>query len=220
MNKYGNLKAVLWDMDGVLIDSRQTHYESFKMTLSKYGWEVSETFFMDTFGKTNDQLINIVSDGTLEPDLVEKISVEKDKLFCEMIAGQVEFMDGVEHWLKQFKADGISQALASSGTWININTVLDALNARQYFGAVTSGEDKAGKPDPAVFLGAAKVLNVPVSNCLVIEDSEPGLQAAEAAGMKILAVATTNPPEKLGKADIVLNDLTELNSEMVSGIFS
>ena len=219
MKPFGNLKAVLWDMDGVIIDSRQSHYEAFKIVLEKYGLEMSKAFFLETFGMPNDKMIKLVDDS-LDSALIDKISVEKDSVFCDLIAEQAEFMDGVAHWLQQFKADGIAQALASSGTWMNINTILDALHARQYFNAVTSGEDWGGKPDPTVFLEAAKALGVPASDCMVIEDSEAGLQAAEAAGMKILAVATTNPPEKLGKAHIVLKDLTELDSEMVRGLFS
>jgi HAD superfamily hydrolase (TIGR01509 family) len=218
MELFSNLKAVLWDMDGVLIDSRQSHYEAFKIVLKKYDLKMSKAFFLETFGMPNEKMINLIDDS-IDPALIDEISVEKDKVFCDLIAEQVTFMDGVEHWLQQFKAAGVAQALASSGSWANINTILDALNARRYFGAVTSGDDIAGKPNPAVFLQAAEALDVPVANCLVIEDSEPGLQAAEAAGMKILAVATTNPPEKLGKADIVLADLTELKSSMLEELF-
>ena len=219
MEPFGNLKAVLWDMDGVIIDSRQAHYEAFKIVLEKYGLQMSKAFFLETFGMPNDKMIKLVDDS-LDPALIDEISVKKDSVFCDLIAEQAEFMDGVEHRMKQFKAAKIRQALASSGTWMNINTILDALNARQYLDAVTSGEDWGGKPDPTVFLEAAKALDVPASNCLVIEDSEAGLQAAEAAGMKILAVATTNSPEKLGKADIVLNGLTELDSKMIQELFS
>lgn len=220
MNKYGNLEAIIWDMDGVLIDSRQTHLQAFQVILGKYGWKFDDEFLLKTFGTPNEESINLITGNTLDKEEVENLSVEKDKYFCELIVEQAEYLPGVEEWLNQFKNDGIPQALASSGSRENINTILDALDARQFIDAIVSGEDKVGKPDPYVFLQAARELDVTPHNCLVIEDSQPGLQAAEAAEMKILAVTTTNPPEKLKKADLVLTDLTLLKSNAIHSLFS
>ena len=219
MKKYGKLEAVIWDMDGVLLDSRLTHYQSFQAILGKLGLEIREDLFLSMFGAPNEDIINQASQYAFSEDEVVRMSIEKDQYFCKLIAEQAVYLPDVEKWLKQFSEDGIPQALASSGSWENINTIMDALHARQYFKTLVSGDDKIGKPDPYVFLQAAGDLGVRPESCLVVEDSQVGLQAAEAAGMKILAVATTNSPENLKKADLVLDDLTFLKDEMLGSLF-
>lgn len=213
------MEAVIWDMDGVLIDSRQTHIQAFRTIMEKYGWEFDEEILSKTFGMSNEGTINLVTGNTLDKKEVSRLSIEKDEYFCELIIHQAHFLPGAEEWLKQFDKDGISQALASSGSRKNIGTILDALDARHFFGAVISGDDKVGKPDPYVFLQAAKELGVTPERCLVIEDSGPGLMAAEAAGMKIVAVTTTNPPQRLKKADLILPYLTNLTSDEIGLLF-
>ena len=206
-------------MDGVLLDSQSAHFIAFREVLKKYDFEVSDEAFKPTFGMTNEQVVRHVSGGRFTDAQVEKICREKDEQFRVVIAKEAKFMDGVQDWLAAFKRAGLRQALASSGSWENIYTILDALSARPYFDAVVSGEDCASKPDPTVFLRAASQLNVDPLACLVIEDSIAGIQAAAAAGMKCLAVATTFSLEKLPKTDLVLADLTGLKAEMLAGLF-
>ena len=177
MEQFGNLRAVLWDMDGVLLDSQAAHFIAFREVLAKYDFQVLDSVFKPTFGMTNEQVIRHVSGKRFTDEEVETICREKDKQFRVVIAKEAVFMAGVEHWLTEFKKNGVRQALASSGSRENIYTILDALKARPYFDAVVSGEDCASKPDPAVFLRAANQLAVDPSTCLVIEDSIAGIQA-------------------------------------------
>jgi beta-phosphoglucomutase len=219
MINFGKLKAVLWDMDGVLLDSQSAHFISFKEVMAKHNYEVTVEKFKPCFGMTNKQVIHQLSGDTFTSEEVQAISLEKDVLFRKVIAVQATFLPKVEHWLAEFKEAGILQALASSGTWDNIYTILDALHARSYFDAIVSGEDCASKPAPAIFLRAAGQLKVKPAGCLVIEDSIAGVKAAAAAGMKCLAVATTHPIDKLPHADLKLPDLTSLTVDMLAGIF-
>ncbi len=206
-------------MDGVLLDSQSAHFIAFREVLEKYDFEVSDAAFKPTFGMTNEQVVRHVSGERFSDAQVETICREKDEQFRLVIAQEAEFMDGVEDWLARFTRAGVRQALASSGSWENIYTILDALKARPYFDAVVSGEDCASKPDPAVFLRAAAQLEVNPSTCLVIEDSIAGIQAAAAAGMKCLAVATTYPLGKLPHTDLILPGLTDLTEEMLAKLF-
>ncbi len=219
MDKFGKLKAVLWDMDGVLLDSQSAHFIAFREVLAKYEFEVTNAAFKPTFGMTNEQVVRQVSGERFSDKEVALICREKDEQFRQVIAKEAVFLAGVEDWLAEFKQAGIHQALASSGSWENIYTILDALKARPYFDAVVSGEDCASKPDPAVFLRAAEKLEVSPSTCLVIEDSIAGIQAAAAASMKCLAVTTTYPLEKLPQTDLVLPDLAALKVEMLVELF-
>ena len=206
-------------MDGVLLDSQTAHFIAFREVMEKYGFEVSDAAFKPTFGMTNEQVIRHVSGERFTDAQVETICREKDEQFRVVIAKEAEFMVGVEDWLAQFRNTGVRQALASSGSWENIYTILEALQARPYFDAVVSGEDCASKPDPAVFLRAADQLEIEPSACLVVEDSIAGIQAAAAAGMKCLAVATTYPLERLPQTDLLLPDLTGLTAEMLAELF-
>ena len=219
MEQFGNLQAVLWDMDGVLLDSQAAHLIAFRKVLAKYDFQVLDSVFKPTFGMTNEQVIRHVSGKRFTDEEVETICQEKDEQFRVVIAKEAVFMDGVEQWLTEFKKNGVRQALASSGSQENIYTILNALKARPYFDAVVSGEDCASKPDPAVFLRAASQLDVDPSACLVIEDSIAGIQAAAAAGMKCLAVTTTYPLEKLPHTDLVLPGLNGLTAEMLAALF-
>jgi len=219
MEQFGNLRAVLWDMDGVLVDSRHAHFIALQEILGQHGFTLTEEAFKPTFGMTTEQGVRQISGGLFSDNVLDEICYLKNVQYRQVIAKEAKIMDGVEEWLARFKRGGVLQALASSSPWADINIILDALNARPYFDAVVSGEDCAGKPDPAVFLRAAAQLEVDPSTCLVIEDSIVGIQAAAAAGMKCLAVATTFPLEKLPKTDLVLKDLTGLKTEMLTALF-
>lgn len=219
MAKFGNLKAVIWDMDGVIIDSHRCHFYSWEKICEKYGWKYSEDIFFRTFGMTNDKVILNITDGEIDTSAIPKITAEKDEIFCKVVAEQAKFINGVQFWLNEFKTNGIKQALASSGSWQNINTIMDALKIRSFFDALISGEDSVSKPDPAVFLLAAKEVRVAPVNCLVIEDAIAGVQAAVAAEMKCLALTTSNPASRLPPADLVLPDPSYLTEEMLRDLF-
>lgn len=219
MAKFGNLKAVIWDMDGVIVDSEPCHFSAWKMIFTKYDWDFSEEKFCRTFGMTNEQVILDITANALDKDSITKIANEKDVYFREIVEKQARFVNGVQHWLDEFKANGIKQAVASSGSWGNINTIIDALQIRPCFDALVSGEDSASKPDPAVFLLAAKELGMAPANCLVIEDAIVGVQAAVAAQMKCLALTTTNPAERLDQADLILPDPASLTVDLLKKLF-
>ena len=219
MEQFGSLRAVLWDMDGVLVDSQHAHFIALREILVRYGFELTEEAFRPTFGMTTEQGIRQYSGQRFSDELLGEICDLKNVQYRQVIAKEAKIMDGVEEWLARFKRAGVLQALASSSPWADIHIILDVLNARPYFDAVVSGEDSAGKPDPAVFLRAAAQLEVEPGACLVIEDSIAGIQAAAAAGMKCLAVATTFPLEKLPQTDLILQDLTGLTEEMLADLF-
>jgi beta-phosphoglucomutase len=116
---------------------------------------------------------------------------------------------GVVDWLSTAKARGISQAIASSGPLENIETMMSSFGLTEYFDRFVSGADLPAKPEPDVFLAAARELQRKPDECLVIEDSLPGVKAAVNAGMKCLAVTTTNPREMLTIADMAIDDFTQ-----------
>lgn len=220
MIDFMKLKAVIWDMDGVLLDSRSSHYKSMHVIFDKYKIKVVEDRMWKTFGMTNQQVIQFMVDQPISKELTVRIGREKDRLFQSIIKEQAVFLPGVRNWMEVFKQNGIRQALASSGSPGNIKAILSTLAAEAYFDEIISGDKLPSKPDPFIFLKAADCLGIVPLNCLVIEDAVVGVQAAKAAGMKCVAVTTNNTAEKLADADVVLSNLTELTMDHIHGLFS
>ena len=220
MGDFGSLEAVIWDMDGVIVDSELSHFISWREVFRKENIQISEDKLRETFGMTSPQVVREILGQDVSQEHAQEISREKEKIFRSLIKEEAEFLPSVEEWLQKFKESGILQALASSGSQKNIDSVLNALDARRFFEKVVSGMGMPSKPAPDVFLLAAEKLGVVPGNCLVIEDSIAGVSAAKSAGMKCLAVTTTNTAGKLGKADLILDSLEMLTQEKLKGLFS
>jgi HAD superfamily hydrolase (TIGR01509 family) len=208
--------GVLWDMDGVLVDTGPTHYRSWVQALAEHGLSMDEDFFRATFGMTNATLLPLLLGERSIPELVQRIGDRKEALFRAMMAGQAKPLPGVEHWLRSQRAAGGRQAVASSAPPENIDILLGGLGLRPWFDAVVSGDGLPGKPAPDVFLKAARAIDTPPERCLVIEDAINGVAGAKNAGMKCIAVTTTNPAPALALADIVVESLAELSPSIVN----
>jgi HAD superfamily hydrolase (TIGR01549 family) len=128
-----------------------------------------------------------------------------------MIQGKIELLPGAKLLLDNLAEANIPQAIGSSAPQENIDAIIDSLGLRPYFKAIVSAADMPGKPDPSVFLAAAEILNIPPDRCLVIEDALAGVAAAKRAGMKCLAITTTNPPEKLARADRIVHSFATVS---------
>jgi beta-phosphoglucomutase family hydrolase len=219
LSKFGSLEAVIWDMDGVIVDSGPYHFNSWHNTLDQYSLVVSEAQLRRMFGMTSPEVVRILFGANVKEEFVTQLCEEKELLFREAIKENAEYLPWVEYWLNEFKQSGIKQAIASSGSQENIDAVLDTLGTRLYLDEIVSGKDLPSKPDPAVFLKAARQLSVEPKNCLVIEDAIAGVAGAKAAGMKCLAVTTTNYPEDLSDADMILKNLELLTESMLNALF-
>lgn len=212
------IKAVLWDMDGVIVNSFDGHYRAWTRLFA----EIDEPFTLDdfqrTFGMNNRGIFKELLARELAEDEFQQLSDRKELYFRAQIHGAVRLLPGVVPWLERFEQMGMKQALASSAPQENIDVILTELNLHACFTAVVSGEKLRGKPAPAVFLLAARLLDVPPTECLVIEDALAGVQAAKRAGMRCLALQTTNPAEALAPADMVVKDLAHFTAEMLDSL--
>ncbi len=219
MSKFGSLRAVIWDMDGVIVDSGPIHFESWHNTLAQYSLKVSDAELRRMFGMTSPEVVKILFGNEVSEEFITQLCDKKEFLFREAIQKNAQYIPGVEFWLNEFKLAGILQAIASSGSQENIDAVLDKLGTRFYLDAIISGKDLPSKPDPGVFLKAAHQLCVDPNNCLVIEDAIAGVAGAKSAGMKCLAVTTTNHEEDLNNADLILNNLESLSVSVLNSLF-
>ncbi len=205
------LKAVIFDMDGVIIDSEPFHYEVNKRIFASLGIEVSEEEYRGYIGVSNTNMWSAIR-------LKHGLGYTVKELASMQVAGNIAFMEkervdsvpGVLDLINGLKKEGFILGLASSSPYLIIDMVLDRFNIRPAFDGVVSGEDfKNGKPAPDIFLKTAELLDVSPGQCLVIEDATHGVRAAKSAGMKCIGFLNPNSPgQDLAPADMVVGDLT------------
>jgi beta-phosphoglucomutase len=209
-------KAVIFDMDGVLVDSYHAHFESWLMAARREGLGFTEAEFAGTFGRTSREIIaHFWGEGRLNEAEIATLDAWKESAFRDLVAENFPAMPGARELLAALSASGFLLAVGSSGPPENVSMVLDRLEAKSYFRAIVTGMDVTrGKPDPQVFLLAAERLGVPPARCVVVEDARPGIEAAHAAGMKAVGlVSTGRTAEELAQANHLARTLFELTPQ-------
>jgi beta-phosphoglucomutase family hydrolase len=219
MLKSNHKYAIIWDMDGVLVNTGEYHYQAWKQTFDELDVPFSKEQFRETFGMNNSGILEIICGEKLPPDQEARISEHKEELFREAVKGNAKLLPGVGKALKNFSEWDLSQAIASSAPPKNIEVLVKELEIGKYFDAAVSGFDIPGKPDPSVFLKTARQLSVESKRCVVIEDAVAGVEGAKKAGMKCIAVTTTNTPDALSKADLIFDSLEELEQRTLFELF-
>lgn len=215
-----NLGA-LFDWDGVIIDSSARHERSWELLAEEIGKPLPPDHFVRGFGMKNQRIIPEVLGWTDDPDEIETCSLRKEYLYREIIREEgIRPLPGVKELLRTLDAQGVPCAVASSTHRENVEVVFDAIGLREYFRAIVTGEDVShGKPDPEVFLKSAERIGRRAADCVVFEDAHVGIEAGLAAGARVVAVATTNPLEALGKAHLAVRSLEEVRWEDFAALF-
>jgi beta-phosphoglucomutase len=211
MEQANHQAAILWDMDGVLVDTWELHCQTWQQAFDEFEVPLRGEQIKAAFGMNSLTSLRFLLGERYEQDFLLEVIERKESLFHDLVAGKLELLPGVDQWLEYFRVRGMKQAVASSAPLENIHAVVDELGIRLFFDALVSGANLPGKPLPDVFLKAAGLVGIPPERCLVIEDAVHGVRGAHNAGMKCIAVTTTNPAEILSEADLVLTDLSELN---------
>jgi HAD superfamily hydrolase (TIGR01509 family) len=202
--------GVIWDMDGVLADTAAVHYAAWVKTLSAQGVDLRREDFDRLFGVDNVATLRAILGEGIDSRQIEEISREKEKTFRDQIRGQVKTFPGVREWLDRLRSEGARTAIGSSGPPENIAALLSELAIQDRFDAVLSGAGLPSKPDPTLFLMAARSIGLAPQSCVVVEDSPAGVEAAERAGMKCIAVTNTHGSAALARASLVVRGLDEL----------
>jgi beta-phosphoglucomutase len=202
--------GVLWDLDGTIVDSAELHYLAWREALRALGHEHTREEFARGFGKRNDLVVRDLLGDALPADAACLLIEDKETRYRRLVRERgLKPLPGVAEWLERLRGGGFRQALASSAPPANIEVSLEALGLGRYLDAVVSAEEVGhGKPDPAIFLEAARRLGVPPARCVVVEDAPAGLEGARRAGMRSVGLLSDHH-SKL-EADLVVPSLQAL----------
>jgi beta-phosphoglucomutase len=206
--------GIIFDLDGVIVDTAAGHFASFVRLGEEAGFAMSREQFTALFGRHNNDIFPILYRHPLSPEQLASLQQRKEEIFREIVRGQLQALPGVPQLIPALAARGFHLAIGSSTPRENIDLVLDELRLADCFQAIAGGDDVTrGKPDPQVFLIAAERLGIAPAHCVVVEDAVAGVQAALSGGMKALAVTTNHPREALAHAHRVVDSLAEVTPD-------
>ena len=204
-------RAVLWDLDGTLVDSADYHWRSWRETMAAENIQLTYEQFLRSFGQKNDRILRGWLGDDTPADHIQRIGDAKEAEYRRLALEEgLAALPGAAEWVARLHGDGWRQAIASSAPRANVDVMLGVLGLERYFDAIVSAEDvTAGKPDPQVFLKAADRLGVAPALCIVVEDATAGIDAARRAGMRTIGVSRT---ERLD-ADVFVKSLADLTED-------
>lgn len=208
--------ALIWDMDGVLVDSGEAHYAAWKHLFDELGRPLTRQQVAETLGMANEAILRLWLGEDIAPAEANALAERKEALFRELVGEHLRVLPGVTAWLERARQRGYRQAVASSAPMANIVAIVHALGLADAFDLLISGARlPRSKPDPAIFVQAALGLGAAPEETVVLEDAAVGVEAALRAGMRCIAVTNTLPASELAAATRVVASLEELEDEAI-----
>ena len=217
------LKAVLFDMDGVIVDTEPLHHIAYKMMFNDVGIVVTDSMYRSFTGQSTRDICEFLCkhfELSLKPIILEKGKrAHFTKLFFE--DPDLQLLDGVEDLIKDYYANGLTLVVASSASMFTIDNVIKRFKLDSYFKDRLSGADlKASKPHPEIFINAAKAAGVSPYECFVIEDSTNGIIAAKEANIYCIAYKSVHSKDQdYSRADMLVSDYTDITFDKIKSIF-
>ncbi|HUB93484.1 MAG TPA: HAD family phosphatase [Verrucomicrobiae bacterium] len=214
------IKAVIFDMNGVIIDDEQFHREAWRRYCKRHGFRLTEDDFKHhVFGTTEKDTFQFLYGRSLSDAEVESFSNERVDEVIELVKSRATVPPGLKDLIEDITSAGMKLGIATSARRRYFNFVMDQLKLREYFSAVLTAQDvHKGKPDPEIYVGCAKRLQVDPRECVVIEDTISGIKSGQAADMKVIAITTTHPKDELTIADLIVSSFKELSIERIENL--
>jgi len=214
MNQF---KAAIFDMDGVIVDNQLYHMKSWATFCQKHNIPFNESNYRAKyFGKTNHDIFRELVGSKLTDEQIDLLAEEKEHLYRDIYKDYITPVKGLIPFFESLKASGIKIAVATSAPTSNLDFTIDSLKIRSLFDVIVdSSMITRGKPDPEIYLKAAKQLGIKPAECVVFEDSISGINSGHNAGMMVVALITTHSLNELPKTPIAIKDFTEISIEKI-----
>lgn len=214
--------AVIFDMDGVIVDNGEYHQQAWKEFSHKYGLSFSEEKFKNEyFGRTNEHVLPEMFGKKLSKQEIKKLATEKEEIYRKIYRPHLKPVDGLISFLDELHDNNTPMAIATSAPIENVDFVLKGLGIEKYIEKViTDSMVSKGKPNPEIYLKAAEMLGTKPGNCVVFEDSLSGTKAAWQAGAKVIALTTTLPASKHKYAHRIMNDFKMASIDFIQSLFT
>ena len=212
--------AFIFDMDGVIIDSNPFHKKALQQFCRKYGKKLSEEELREKiYGRRNQEWLAHVF-GDLTEETMRDYADEKEALFRELYAEDIEALPGLQSFLEKMDQAGITRAIATSAPRSNVDFTLEKTGIGHYFETILdSAFVSKGKPDPEIYIKTVEALQYKPDRCVVFEDSLAGVEAGKKAGCKVVGVTTTHTAQELA-ADFVIDDFAAIEPKtLISKLF-
>lgn len=216
------LEAVIFDMDGTLVDSMPYHFKSWVVFFEQQGITLGPDDFEKVHHGTLFDIMPRIMGNHLTHDESYRLGMIKESVFREMYKNEIKPIEGAIACLEALQSAGLKIGLGTAADITNADFTVDAINIRHYFDTiVTSDIVKEGKPSPAVYLKVAENLGVEPANCLVFEDTTSGIQSALSAGMKVIGITTGLTAAEINKQSVsmVIDDYVGITLEKLRSLF-
>lgn len=213
--------ALLFDMDGVIVDNHYYHLQAWMEFSKRHGFHLDETEYKRHInGRTIAATMSHFFPEESDPYKITALGNEKEEIYRELYRPHQQPLKGLITFLELTTEAGISVGVGSSAPPANITFTLDGLGLRKYFKAIVNGSEvKTGKPDPEVYLKLADKLGAKAGDCIVLEDALSGIEAGKRAGAKVIGLATTHPAHEISHSDLVVNDFSNLSVDDLRALF-
>lgn len=210
--------GIIFDVDGVLIDSYQAHFDAWNIIGQQRGFSIDEETFARSFGRTSrEAIVDVFGMRELSAEEIKDLDEVKEAKYRDLLAGTFPELPGAGKFIDALHAAGFRIGVGSSGPPPNVDLVVDKLARRNKISGIVTGRDVSrGKPDPQVFLLASQRMGISPARCCVVEDAPAGIQAAHRAGMKCIAVTSTGrTAEEQHEAELIVPSLENLTPARV-----
>ncbi|MHA1296188.1 MAG: HAD family hydrolase [Promethearchaeota archaeon] len=215
-----NEYCVIFDMDGVLADTGEIHFESWVKMASEINVEFTKKFFNETFGQQSPTITRKLVGDKFDEKKIMELANRKEKYYRDLVKDKLKPLPGVLDLLTELKKYNFKLAVGSSGPPENVDLLLKTLKIKDLFDVIiTSADVNKSKPHPDVFLKVSEKLNISPDKCIVIEDAPVGIEAARRAGMRSIALTTTHDYKELIDADLVVKDLSYISIDDIITLF-
>lgn len=214
--------GVIFDLDGVIVDSNPTHTVALRQFCAQHGHQLSdEELKAKIYGRANKDWLPDIFGDRMTASEYKQLAEEKEALFRQLFAPIIKPLNGLVAFLERLAQQHIPRAVASSAPPENVDYVLEKTGTKKYFEIILNENSiRKGKPDPEIYLKTARLLQLPPAQCAVFEDAWSGIRAARAAGCKVIGVTTTHTREEFESVtDLVIANFEEIEPEDLRRLF-